>query len=61
MSFGMHFYSFAECQNVFESCQIGAATSIKWCEALSSSFPWIVQVATEGNPGLAPEVEDLIL
>ena len=61
MLFEMTFYSFAECQNVSESCEIGAPTSLKWCEALSSSFPRIVQVATEGNPGLAPEVEDLIL
>ena len=57
----MHFYSFAECQNVSESCQIGAPTSLKWIEALSFSFPWIVQVAIEGNLGLAPEVKDLIL
>ena len=41
--------------------QIDAPTSLKWCEALSSSFPWIVQVATKGNQGLAQEVEDLIL
>ena len=57
----MHFYSLAECKNVSESCQIGGPTPPKWCEALSSSFPWIAQVATEGNLGLAPEVKDLIL
>ena len=61
MLFEMHFYSFTECQNMPGSSQIDAPTSLKWCEALSSSFPWIVQVATEGNPGLAQEVEDLIL